>query len=409
MIIDMIIDIIMEFKIPLRNQKKEIVGYTLVSKIDYEHLTKYKWHMNKQGRVQGRINNKLWFIHRYICLEILIIKISDGYVIDHIDNNPLNNCRENLRLATFSENSRNRKKNPDCVSKYMGVSYDTKAKLWRTNLRIDGNRLYASYTSEIHAAHQYNLWCKEYNLLSDLNLIDEPMDFILYQNKKDLPKGVQRRNTKFVANISINGKNKHIGTFATIESAEEAYKQAKQQLKDKKEEIVRQMPMPITRNDDGLCVMFIFNKSKEKVGETLVDEELFHSLQMFSWSFSHGYVQGTVNNKDIALSRYIMNYTGKDIVDHINNNPLDNRKENLRIITRQQNVMNQSVQLNKTSKFIGVTWDKERKKWSASLQINSVRKHLGRFTDEIEAAKARDQATIQYFGEFGNLNFKDQD
>jgi hypothetical protein len=102
-----------------------------------------------------------------------------------------------------------------------------------------------------------------------------------------------------------------------------------------------------------------------------------------------------------------MNYIGKDFIDHINNNPLDNRKCNLRIVTPQQNNMNRKSVKNTTSKYIGVSFDKKTNKWKATIRIDCKYIFLGYFDDEIEAAKSRDIATKQYYGENGNLNFDD--
>jgi hypothetical protein len=100
-----------------------------------------------------------------------------------------------------------------------------------------------------------------------------------------------------------------------------------------------------------------------------------------------------------------MNYTGEDYVDHINGNPLDNRKCNLRIVTVQENGMNKASYKNSSSKYIGVSRDKSRNKWIVSISIDGKNIHLGRFNDEEEAAKMRDVATKMYFKEHGRLNF----
>lgn len=100
-----------------------------------------------------------------------------------------------------------------------------------------------------------------------------------------------------------------------------------------------------------------------------------------------------------------MEYYGEYIVDHINNNPLDNRKNNLRVVTVAQNNMNKKSSKNSTSKYIGVYWNTNNK-WKASINQNNKYKFLGLFDNEIDAARARDEATKIYFGEFGNLNFK---
>ncbi len=104
------------------------------------------------------------------------------------------------------------------------------------------------------------------------------------------------------------------------------------------------------------------------------------------------------------MHRFILGYNGKNMVDHINNNKLDNRKVNLRIVTPQQNNMNRTSSIKTSSKYIGVSYNKLSKKWYSQIYYNSKHYHLGSFTNEIDAAKARDIGTIKYFGDFGNLN-----
>jgi hypothetical protein len=118
-----------------------------------------------------------------------------------------------------------------------------------------------------------------------------------------------------------------------------------------------------------------------------------------------------VGDKKYKLHRYIMKcFDPAKHVDHINTyviNTLDNRRQNLRIVTPRQNAMNQRKRKGTSSKYIGVCWDKINEKWRASIKIG-VTQHLGSFDDEIEAGKARDKATKKHFGKHGKLNFPDQ-
>lgn len=104
------------------------------------------------------------------------------------------------------------------------------------------------------------------------------------------------------------------------------------------------------------------------------------------------------------LHRFILNYNGKNFIDHINGNKLDNRKSNLRIVTPKQNSMNKSSAKNSSSKYIGVYY--ENNKWRARINVNGKNMHLGCFENEIDAAKARDVATKKHFCEYGKYNFK---
>ena len=101
--------------------------------------------------------------------------------------------------------------------------------------------------------------------------------------------------------------------------------------------------------------------------------------------------------KALRIHRMIMKAKPGEIVDHINGNPLDNRKENLRITTSLVN--NQNARKRKdgvTSKHKGVSWCKSSKKWKAQIQINKKKKSLGSYKTEIEAAIAYNKALDFY-------------
>jgi hypothetical protein len=94
------------------------------------------------------------------------------------------------------------------------------------------------------------------------------------------------------------------------------------------------------------------------------------------------------------------------LVDHRNNDGLDNRRDNLRLATRSQNMYNKLKTKSKTSsRFIGVSFDKSRRKWEARIYYQGRKIWLGRFDSEIDAALAYDEAARKYHGEFARLNF----
>ena len=102
-------------------------------------------------------------------------------------------------------------------------------------------------------------------------------------------------------------------------------------------------------------------------------------------------------HRDIISVRYDM------VVDHINHNGLDNRKVNLRPATIAQNSWNRR---RKNSRFIGVSWNKQMKKWRVLVGRGGKREHIGYFEDKVKAARAYDEAAKKYHGEFAALNFK---
>ena len=72
------------------------------------------------------------------------------------------------------------------------------------------------------------------------------------------------------------------------------------------------------------------------------------------------------------------------IVDHINGDPLDNRVENLQLITQRENIT-KANKTNKTSIYTGVHWHKPRNKWRACISINGKNLYLGCFKNELDA------------------------
>ncbi len=146
----------------------------------------------------------------------------------------------------------------------------------------------------------------------------------------------------------------------------------------------------------------------------LVDDDMFDYLNQWKWQANqkqnkrfYAYRGKKIDGKYtmIYLHRFILNLTDKKIlVDHINMNPLDNRKENLRICTYSQNQMNKIVQKNNISGYKGVHFDKRTNKFFSYLTLNKKRYWLGYFIDPIDAAKAYNKAAIKFHGEFAKLN-----
>jgi hypothetical protein len=95
-------------------------------------------------------------------------------------------------------------------------------------------------------------------------------------------------------------------------------------------------------------------------------------------------------------------------VDHKNGDGLDNRRINLRLATRSQNVAAGRPAGGKSSIFKGVSWDNSRGRWRVMIKDGTKHKFLGRFADEVEAAKAYDEAALEVFGEFAYQNFGDE-
>jgi len=121
-----------------------------------------------------------------------------------------------------------------------------------------------------------------------------------------------------------------------------------------------------------------------------------------------GYLQGILFGVSYKLHRLIWLYHKgefpKGSLDHINGVRDDNRIENLRECTPQQNSFNKKS-INKTSNYKGVCWNKNEKKWTAQYYCDGKKIFLGYFLEETLAAKAYDKAVKELHGEFRRLNY----
>jgi hypothetical protein len=138
----------------------------------------------------------------------------------------------------------------------------------------------------------------------------------------------------------------------------------------------------------------------------LVDLADFHWLRQFKWHAmrvgSKFYACRTERGRTILMHRRIMDPPEGLVVDHKNDNGLDNRRDNLRICTQAQNRYN-SRPAGSRSGFKGV--HRQGNKWYGLVECQGKQHYVGSFADPIEAARARDRKAVQLFGEFAWLNF----
>src|ERR1035437_7436582 len=129
-------------------------------------------------------------------------------------------------------------------------------------------------------------------------------------------------------------------------------------------------------------------------GQALVDDEDFKKMNLINWFNQQGYAAGRLPRKRniVFLHRLVMGTPKGMYTDHKNKNRLDNRKTNLRICSRQENLRNVGLCKSNTSGFKGVSWKKYNKKWGCRIKINKKEIWIGYFDDKVKAAKAYDKA-----------------
>jgi len=148
----------------------------------------------------------------------------------------------------------------------------------------------------------------------------------------------------------------------------------------------------------------------------IVDPQDYERLSKHKWQasrFPRSYYAtrcvsiGNGRQKNIPMHRDIIKIEDGFCCDHINHNGLDNRKVNLRQASRAQNSWNKRKQRGKhSSKHKGVSWFKRENKWQARIQANGRKIFLGSYKNQIDAAKAYDEAAKLYYKDFAVLNFE---
>ena len=171
----------------------------------------------------------------------------------------------------------------------------------------------------------------------------------------------------------------------------------------------------------------IIESPKYGIKEVLLDDEDYDLVDGIKWTARRSwkrdkfYIQKLINNRYVTdpktgkrkrrrdtqhlhqeIIKRMLNLQQEDLkglqVDHINGNPLDNRRENLRLVTPQQNQWNRGPQINNTSGYKGVYWSERDQKWRAlGREIceqtgKYKRKNLGDYDDKEEAARALDRS-----------------
>jgi len=146
----------------------------------------------------------------------------------------------------------------------------------------------------------------------------------------------------------------------------------------------------------------IIIESKRGIFRAKVDLETVPLIRPYRWSInSDNYVGTTIRNKHVALHHMILPKKKGFVCDHVNRNPLDNRKTNLRYATNQQNRWNSSSD----KEHRGVIYIKEAKKWRAGIVVNGKDTFLGDYDTKEEGLFAYDFVARKLRGEFSVTNF----
>lgn len=305
---------------------------------DYEKFKNINCNITKDGYVDFYIKNDTIKLHRHI------MKVNDrNLIVDHIDGNPLNNQKKNLRICSKLDNTRNRRKYISNTSGYKGVHFQKANSKWEASIQINNKNIHIGYfeTSE-EAATAYDEASKKYH-----------------------------------------------GKFSSPNC----------EIKERKPIKILWKP---TKFDDPNLKPGMVPLGNDRYA--YVDLEDYERVMNYNWHFAQGYANCRINNRTIGLHVFIMNPNNKEIIDHKDRDGLNNKKENLRLCNNTQNLHN-SAPCKHSSRYKGVSLNSKKNKWSSSIMHNKKSYWLGIFEDEISAAKKYDENAIKYFGEFAYTNF----
>lgn len=134
--------------------------------------------------------------------------------------------------------------------------------------------------------------------------------------------------------------------------------------------------------------------SKNIEHRVLLDDEDFENVTKHRWFINKGYAQRACwdgkNYVNLSMHRFVMQEPEGKVIDHIDGNPLNNQKKNLRATTQAANLRNSKVAK-------GYTWVAKRQKWQAQIRLNYKQLFLGYFSTEAEAREAYLAARKKYW------------
>lgn len=163
----------------------------------------------------------------------------------------------------------------------------------------------------------------------------------------------------------------------------------------------------ISYESDYVVLEVRYIDKKEKCLVDIDDyENKIKSLGTKIFMYENGYcyfcVQKNGQNKKIKLHRYLMDVVDKEdiVIDHINRNPLDNRKSNLRKCNTVLNTYNKDYNSNSTSNVKGVSFNKAMQKWRGQVQVNGIRIYTNPYKSFEECCKVTEDLRKQMYEEY---------
>lgn len=417
------------WKIPL-TKNKVVVDWALCSEEDYEALSRHKWGIdnNNYAKISNNPVENQTLMHRYIKHVLEMLPVKRNYVVDHIDGNRLNNRRENLRIVTLKQNYQNKSK-PKTVkstSKYIGVSFKPKWKKYLSFLSANGKYMSLGYykteeeaakVRDVFLLHQSNTDTESF--YHKLNFPERKEELKLetpyvLKPKKQAGKffHVWKKNKQFLAQVSFKGKILlKLSSYDEMAAAKAVDACIVENGLNRPLNFPLEYPnyipiLPIkteyTDVDENTIRVHLNSKPDTVALLDRIDYDIVKNYKLLQ--SREGHIRLCLS-PIVYLHRHLLGLTDPSmIVDHIDGNPANNKRSNLRIVTAHQNGQNKNRTKTATSLFYGVSAYKN--KFTASLSNQTFSYHKSHKT-EMHAARDRDLVILKLFPDsFYRLNFE---
>ena len=136
-----------------------------------------------------------------------------------------------------------------------------------------------------------------------------------------------------------------------------------------------------------------------------IDREDIKLIKNHSWFYAIDHARAIIKGKSVRLHNFLMRRTKKSRVNFKNGDRLDFRRKNMELVSLKFLLQKKGkTKIPTSSRFKGVCWHINSEKWESYIRKNQVRKYLGSFDDERDAAEAYNTAAVKYFGEHAFLN-----